>query len=230
MSPSHTERYNMKFSKITLALAFALAGIGAAQAAQVTLAAGPSVGVIDGLGYHNRTLVGATLGGNIALDSGLNLNAEVTRAGGRGWNECDRDGCIAAPGPRYGSISAGASYSVPIGHGFALLPEARIGKAGFAGGAQSEFAAFGGGLSYAVSPSVSIAGDLLHGRTRGVDSASGRLPGGQYQSGALALVVTQQWGDLSVSYARQRMYIDSIAGGDQYLRIDLLTVAYSRTF
>jgi hypothetical protein len=220
----------MKFSKITLALALALAGIGAAQAAQVTLAAGPSVGVIDGLGYHNRTLAGVTLGGNIALDSGINLNAKITRAGGRGWTECDRGGCVAEPGPSYGSISAGASYSVPLGRGFALVPEARIGKAGFACGAQSEFAAVGGGLSYAVSPSVSIAGDLLHGRTRGVDAASGRLPGGQYQSGALALVVTQPWGDLSVSYARQRMYIDSIASGDQYLRTDLLNVAYSRAF
>ena len=211
----------MKTKQITLAVALICAGITSASAAQFNFTAGPSFGRLDGLGFHNQAIAGVSISGSAIFSGGLGLHAALTSLGtrGRGWADAN----------------IGALYSIPVSDRLVLAPVFEAGQSGFTGGgAKADYTAAGIGAGYALTPSLAVAGQVLHGQTFGVQAAGGRLPGGQYQSASLALIGQAPFGlpgDVSVAYSRTRFYVDSLPfGGDQYLRTDLLSLAYSQTF
>lgn len=227
--------------KTTIAAAIAAAGI-TAHAATVTIGAGPTIGQIDGLGYHHKSVAGVTAAAGVQFDSGFGLHAAATRLQGGDDTTCESNfpgapvSCITQPGPRWADVSAGATYTYAVTDRLAIIPTIEAGRIGFLGqGAQTDYAAAGLGVSYVLSPGWAVTGQLMHGHTRGVDTAgAGRLDGGQYQAGALALIHAHPFGlpgSVSVGYSRKRFYVDTLASGsDQYLRSDLVTVAYSQSF
>jgi len=228
--------------KTAIAAAIAAAGITAASAATLTIGAGPTIGQIDGLGYHHKDMAGVSIAAGVQLDGGFGLNAAATRLQGSDDTTCESNfpgapaSCITQPGPRWADVSAGATYTYAITDRLAIIPTVEVGRIGFLGqGANTDYAAAGASVSYVLAPDWALTGQLMHGHTRGVDTAgAGRLPDGQYQAGALALIHSRPFGlpgSVSVSYSRKRFYVDTLpSGGDQYLRSDLLTVAYSQSF
>jgi len=237
-------------SILAIAAAAGMTAATAASAATVTIGAGPTIGQIDGLGYHHKSVAGVTAAAGVTFDNGIGLHAAATRLQGSDDTLCEPGlrsdgglqlpgatiGCLTQDGPRWADVSAGATYTYAVSDKLAIIPTVEAGRIGFMGwGAHSDYAAAGLGVSYAIAPDWALTGQLLHGRTRGVDTAgAGRLDGGQYQAGAMALIHSHPFGlpgAVSVSYSRKRWYVDTLPfGGDQYLRSDLLTVAYSQSF
>ncbi len=215
--------------QVILAAVLLAAGIATAQAA-FTFAAGPTIGQIDGLGYHNKGVAGLSIAGAATWDR-LTVDGALTRLGGGSDAACDRGGCITQSGPRWLDAGAGVSYAVPLTERLTVVPRIEIGRSGFMGsGAHTDYLAAGAAALYGLTPRLTLVAQLMHGRTDGVNS----LPGGQYQSAGLGLVERHPLGlpgDVSLTYSRRRWFVDTLPfGGDQYMRESALTLGYSRAF
>lgn len=217
--------------QVVILAALIAAGIATAQAAPaLTISAGPAIGQIDGLGYHNKDVVGLSIAG-AATWNRLTVDGALTRLGGGSDTACDRSGCITQPGPRWLDASAGVSYVVPITERLTVVPRIEIGRSGFMGsGANTNYAAVGAAALYNLTPHMVLVAQLMHGRTSGMSG----LPGGQYQAGNVGAIERRPLGlpgDVSLTYSRKRWFVDTLPfGGDQYLRESALTLGYSQRF
>ncbi len=189
-------------------------------------AAAPEFARVGGLGYSGASARGiglnaAAANGNFSVDAGLD-----DLGGGQSGVEF-----------RWLDATAGVNYSLrpPCMDRLIISPRAEIGRTGFAGqGAHANYLAIGGTAAYQITSRLVLAAQLMRGATDGATGATGlRGAGGMYQSSGLSLVFAHPFGtpgDMTLAYQNRRFFVDSLPGGDQYLRARVVSVGYSLPF
>lgn len=230
MSPSHTERYSMmNISKITLAVALALAGIGAAQAAQFSAGGGLVSGRIDGLTFE-QTPYGLDGGAGARTGSYSGLQASAGAAFGPvllGLNAMK-----STSGVQVDDLSATAGYALQATPSLVITPGAQWGVMHVNGQAYTRVAATLG-AGYAIAPEWTLLGSVAVGRTHGTRSGPMLARGwGDYRAGQVAVAYSPaKVGTFTLAATEQvTQTADLPSMGDLDMRSRALSLTYSRTF
>jgi hypothetical protein len=219
----------MKISKITLALALALAGIGAAQAAQFSAGGGLVAGRIDGLTFQ-QTPYGLNGGAGARTGAYTGLQASAGAAFGPvllGLNAMKSTG-----GVQVDDLSASAGYALQATPSLVITPGAQWGVQHVNGQSYTRVAATLG-AGYSIAQDWTLLGSFAVGRTHGTRSGQMLARGwGDYRAGQLAVAYSPaRVGTFTLAATEQVTQTASLPGmGDLDMRNKAVSLTYSRAF
>lgn len=219
----------MKLSQISLSLALALTGIGAAQAAQFSAGGGAVAGSISGFTFQ-QTPQSLNGGAGARTGSYSGLQAGAGAAFGPvllGLNVMKSTG-----GVQFDDLSASAGYAFQAAPGLVVTPGAEWGAQHINGQSYTRAAATLG-ASYAIAQEWVLAGSAALGRVHGTRSGPtlARTDGSYREAQIGVSYIPAKVGTFTLAMSEQVTQTASLPiFGDLDMRNRAVSLTYSRTF
>ena len=217
------------FKKITLSLALALAGMGAASAAQFSASGGAVAGRIDGVTFQ-QTPYGLNGGAGARTGDYTGLQASADAAFGPamlGLNVIKSTG-----GVQVDDLSASAGYALQASPDLVITPGVQWGVQHVDGQAYTRQAATLG-VGYSITPEWVVLGSAAVGRVHGTRDALMHRVNGDYRAGQIAVSYSPpKIGTFTLAATEQvtQTAADLPGLGDLDMRDRAVSLTYSRTF